>query len=265
LADWWRNERGAVAMSKEEFNARLEGLIAKARALLVAGFGGLEPEETTKAILLEPLFEALGYRRITNFGREFKISLDSVDYLLKSERPLMFVEAKSLHDCLTTSLFEKHRKQVMRYIQNYRLSTEITKMDQPVAWILLTNFAQFDFIRVNETTPTFTFSLKDLWQRRDELWELLALENLEANRIDELYDQQKKAVLDQQFLADLKRWRLLIANGFALRNQKRPLDEITLASQQLLDRFIFCRMLETRRLVQYNKLAQAYNELDPEN
>ena len=62
-------------MSKEEFNARLEGLIGKARELLVAGFGDLEPEETTKAILLEPLFEALGYRRITNFGREFKISL----------------------------------------------------------------------------------------------------------------------------------------------------------------------------------------------
>ena len=80
-----------------------------------------------------------------------------------------------------------------------------------------------------------------------------------ANRIDELYDQQLKASLDQQFLADLKRWRLLIANGFALRNQKRSLDEITLASQQLLDRFIFCRMLETRRLVEYNKLARAYS------
>jgi hypothetical protein len=120
----------------------------------------------------------------------------------------------------------------MRYIQNYRLSPEITKMDRPVAWILLTNFAQFDFIRVNEFTPTFSFKLEDLWRRRDELWELLALENLDANRIDELYDQQKKATLDQQFLADLKRWRLLIANGFALRNQKCPLDDITLASQQ---------------------------------
>ena len=63
-------------------------------------------------------------------------------------------------------------------------------MDRPVAWILLTNFAQFDFIRVNETTPTFSFKLDELWQRRDELWELLALENLDANRIDELYDQQ---------------------------------------------------------------------------
>ena len=147
----------------------------------------------------------------------------------------------------------------MRYIQNYRLSPEVTRMERPVAWILLANFAQLHFIRVNETTPTFSFKLDDLWQRRDEFWELLALENLDANRIDELYDQQKKAGLDQQFLADLKRWRLLIANGFALRNQTRSLDDITLASQQLLDRFIFCRMLETRRLVEYNKLARAYS------
>ena len=182
-----------------------------------------------------------------------------MDYLLKSERPLMFVEAKSLLDCLDKNLFDKHREQVHRYIQNYRLSPEITAMDQPVKWILLTNFAQLHFIRVNEVTPSFSFKLDDLWPRREELWELLARENLEVDRIDEVYDQHKKASLDQQFLTDLKRWRLLIANGFALRNQNRSLDEITLASQQLLDRFVFCRMLETQRLVEYNKLARAYS------
>ncbi len=247
-------------MSKEDFNAQLERLIAKAKELGVSGFGEQEPEEATKTLLLEPLFQALGYLPNTNQVREFKILGDAVDYLLKSDRPLMFVEAKSLHDCPNGSLFEKHREQVMRYIQNYRLSPEVTRMERPVAWIALANIAQFHFIRVNETTPDFSFKLADLWPRREQFWELLALENVDANRIDELYDQQKKAGLDQQFLADLKRWRLLIANGFALRQQARPLEEITLASQQLLDRFIFCRMLETRRLVEYNKLARAYSQ-----
>ena len=247
-------------MSKDDFNSKFEALIASARQLLVSGFADQEPEEATKTLLLEPLFQALGYRPNANQVREFKILGDSVDYLLKSDRPLLFVEAKSLHDCLNANLFDKHRDQVMRYIQNYRLSPEVTRMDRPVAWIVLANFAQFHFIRVNETTPTFSFKLDDLWQRRDLFWELLALENLEANRIDELYDQQKKASLDQQFLTDLKRWRLLIATAFALRQQARSLDEITLASQQLLDRFIFCRMLETRRLVEYNKLARAYSQ-----
>jgi type I restriction-modification system DNA methylase subunit len=247
---------------KEKFFGKLEILIAEARRLKTSGFDEQEPEESTKQRLIEPLLQALGFTSKANYTREFKILGDSVDYLLKSECPLMFVEAKSLLDCLDKNLFDKHREQVHRYIQNYRLSPEITKMEQPVKWILLTNFAQLHLIRVNEITPSFSFKLDDLWPRREELWELLALENLEADRIDELYDQHKKAGLDQQFLADLKRWRLLIANGFALRNQKRSLDEITLASQQLLDRFIFCRMLETQRLVEYNKLARTYSNYE---
>ncbi len=247
---------------KEKFFGKLETLIAEARRLITRGFDEQEPEEATKQSLIEPVLQALGFTSEANYTREFKILGDSVDYLLKSDRPLMFVEAKSLLDCLDKNLFDKHREQVHRYIQNYRLSPEITAMAQPVKWILLANFAQLHFIRVNEVTPSFSFKLDDLWPRREELWELLALENLEANRIDEVYDQHKKAGLDQQFLADLKRWRLLIANGFALRNQKRSLDEITLASQQLLDRFIFCRMLETQRLVEYNKLARTYSNYE---
>ena len=247
-------------MSKADFNAKLEPLIARAKRLLVTGFSaGQEPEEETKQSFLEPLFQALGFDTKTDTRREFKIGADSVvDYLLQSDRPLLFVEAKSLHDCRASSLFDKHQKQVRGYIQNYRLSAEITKMENPVKWLLLTNFAQFHFIRVNEASPVFSFCIDDLWARRDELWEMLARENLDANRLDELYDQQLKARLDQQFLTDLKRWRLLIANGFALRNPQCLLQDITLASQQLLDRFLFCRMLETRRLVEYNKLARAY-------
>ncbi len=91
---------------------------------------------------------------------------------------------------------------------------------------------------------------------------MLALENLEAGRIEELYDQQQQATLDQRFLADLKRWRLMLANAFALQNQTRSLAELTLASQQLLNRFLLCRMLETRRLIEYNKLARAYSHYE---
>jgi type I restriction-modification system DNA methylase subunit len=246
---------------KEQFFAKLETLIAEARRLTTRGFDEQEPEAATCHELILPLLAALGFLK-ENIKPEFKILGDSVDYLLKSERPLMFVETKSLLDCFDKNLFDKHREQVHRYIQNYRLSPEITAMAQPVKWILLTNFAQLHFIRVNEVTASFSFKLDDLWPRREELWELLALENLEANRIDEVYDQHKKAGLDQQFLADLKRWRLLIANGFALRNKNAKLDDITLASQQLLDRFIFCRMLETQRLVEYNKLARTYSNYE---
>src|SRR5271156_5041528 len=105
-------------MSKEKFYVELEALIASAKRLLVAGFREQEPEEATKTLLLEPLFQALGYMPNANQVREFKILGDSVDYLLKSDRPLMFTEAKSLHDNLrrNATLFDKHRDQVLRYI-----------------------------------------------------------------------------------------------------------------------------------------------------
>ena len=245
---------------KELFFTKLKALIAEAKRLQTSGFGEQEPEEATKQRLLEPLFEVLGFPTAKQ-TREFKILGDSVDYLLKSERPLIFVEAKSLLD-KAENLFEEHKEQVLRYIRNYRVSPEQTRMDQPVTWILLTNFAQFHLVRVSEAAPTCSFSLDDLWSRRAELWELLALENLEAGRIEELYDQQHQATLDQRFLTDLKRWRLLIANGFALRNQTRSLAEITLASQQLLNRFLMCRMLETHRLIEWNKLARDFSHYE---
>ena len=249
-----------VATGKERFFATLETLIAKARQLQSRGFDEQEPEAATCNDLIRPFLDALGFRT-ENIKPEFKILGDSVDYLLKSERPLMFVEAKSLLD-KSEDLFIGHHEQVLRYIRNYRVSPEQVQMERPVTWILLANFAQFHFIRVNEDTPTFSFTQDDLWKRRDEIWDLLALENLETGRIEELYEQRHKAGLDQRFLADLKRWRLLLVNGFALRNQTRSLDDITHASQQLLNRFLFSRMLETNQLIEWNKLARAYSHYE---
>jgi type I restriction-modification system DNA methylase subunit len=245
---------------KEQFFAKLAELVALAKDFPPAFFDEAAPEETTKHKLIRPLLKSLGYED-GHIVPEFKIVGDQVDYLLKSDRPLLFLEAKSLIDT-SLDLFEGHRAQVLGYIRNYRVSPEQAQMDRPVTWIVLTNFLQWHFIRVTEEKPSFSFKLNELIPRREELWELLARENAEAGRIEQLYDQSHKADLDKRFLADLKRWRLIIANGFALRNQKRPLEEITLASQQLLDRFIFCRMLETHRLIEWNKLARAYTHYE---
>lgn len=245
---------------KEQFFARLPELVALAKDFPTAEFDEAAPEEVTKRRLIEPFFHALGYQPKELVG-EYSILGDSVDYLVRTGRPLLFVEAKALID-VAPDLFEAHRPQVQRYIRNYRLSPQQAEMERPVTWILLTNFAQFHFLRVNEDAPTFSFRLEELIPRREELWELLAPECLEADRIEELYEQTQKAPLDQRFLADLKRWRLLLANGFAMRNPARPLADLKLASQQLLDRFLFCRMLETHRLLEHNRLARAYSHYE---
>lgn len=100
-----------VETGKENFFAKLESLIAEARRLKVRGFDEQEPEEATKQKLLEPLLQALGFTSEANYTREFKILGDSVDYLLKSSRPLIFLEAKSLLDGPNASLFDRHSPQ----------------------------------------------------------------------------------------------------------------------------------------------------------
>ena len=246
-----------AASSQQQFYDKLDELVRVAKDFIVTGFGDASPEEATKQHLIEPLLMALGYKS-ANYDKEFHILDDDVDYLLKDRRPLMFLEAKSLHDP-AKNLFEKHRKQVIRYIYNYRRTPpDKLRGEEPINWIVLTNFAQWFFIRVHEEVPSFSFTLDNIASRREEFWELLALENVVANRIDELYDQKQKADLDKRFLADLKRWRLIIANGFALRNPDLSINDLTKASQQLLDRFIFCRMLETNRLIEHDTLARRF-------
>jgi len=245
-------------MPKDEFYAKLDALVSAAKQIRRDGtFGPVDPEEATKDKLIDPLLESLGYTAQRR-DKEFHITGEyQVDYLLKRDRPLLLLEAKSLLD-KADDLFKKHQAQVTQYIRNYRFDPYAAKWERPVYWIVLTNFAQFHFIRVNEEVPTFSFRLDELIPRRDELWDLLALENVEHDRIDDIYAERQHADLDKRFLADLKRWRLIIANGFALRNQGRPLADLTKASQQLLDRFIFCRMLETNHLIDHNKLIRQF-------
>jgi adenine-specific DNA-methyltransferase len=242
-----------------DFPQRLQELVDRAKELRRQGIHGVDPEALTKQQLIEPLFQELGYDLKDDVKHEFHILGDQCDYLLQTRRPLLFVEAKSIAD-KSKDLFDKYREQVLRYLRNYRVSPEVVspKMERPVTWLLLTNFAQLHFIRVNEEAPTFSFRFDELERRADEIWELLAPGRLEAGRIEELYDQEQKADLDQRFLVDLKQWRLILANGFGIRNQNASLADLTSASQQLLDRFLFCRMLETHDLIEYNKLARAF-------
>src|SRR5438093_7054636 len=239
-----------------EFPQRIHELVERAKEIRRNGIHGVDPEALTKQQHIQPLLGALGYDLQDDVKHEFHILGDQCDYLLETRRPLLFIEAKSLLD-KSKDLFDAHREQVLRYLRNYRVSPEQVAMQKPVTWLLLTNFAQLHFIRVNEEVPSFSFRLQELEERADELWELLAPERLEADRIEELYDQEHKADLDQRFLADLKQWRLILANGFGIQNQKASLADLTNASQQLLDRLVFCRMLETNGLIEYNKLARA--------
>ena len=64
--------------------------------------------------------------------------------------------------------------------------------------------------------------------------------------IEETKGKKPRAEIDRDFLADLDRWRLLLAQNFALRNPKLSPRELNWAVQQSIDRLIFLRMSEDR-------------------
>ena len=107
------------------------------------------PEEATKSRLLELLLNALGYTPAcrTPEGKIKSLIRTTtwVDYLLKPEagaRPVLMFEAKSLWD---KNVWESSKQQVLDYLRDYSLDIA---NDQPVLWIVLSNFREWICIAV---------------------------------------------------------------------------------------------------------------------
>jgi len=75
------------------------------------------------------------------------------------------------------------------------------------------------------------------------------------------------AEVDVAFLADIERWRELLAKNFAARNDRLEQQELNFAVQRTIDRIIFLRIAEDRGLETYGQLqalsngAQSYGRL----
>jgi hypothetical protein len=248
----------------EQFVETIRTLVTRARTLLAEGkaaaFGDGKPEEATKARLLVPFLEALGYmsEHRTPEGRikSLKGTTEWVDYYLLPEEkrpPIVFVEAKDLFD---TDLWSKHSEQITDYLHNY---SETIGRDDPVKWIILTNFVEWHFLFLSDNEPFWSFTLDDLEDAAPDIFDRLARQNLPRNRLLEFYSERESEDLGARFLADLKIWRLLLANGIRSKQPDLSLSDVRLASQQMLNRLIFTRLLEAFGQEPYYSLVTVYN------
>ncbi len=87
----------------------------------------------------------------------------------------------------------------------------------------------------------------DKW---DKISSVFARESVLRGDFDRFIEGTKKkrgtAEIDKDFLADLDRWRILLAKNIALRNKSLSQREINWAVQLTIDRLIFLRMSEDR-------------------
>ena len=78
------------------------------------------------------------------------------------------------------------------------------------------------------------------------------------------YAESKKvkkgtAEVDAAFLAEIERWRDLLARNFALRNPELSQREFNFAVQKTIDRIIFLRIGEDRGIEPYGQLQALLN------
>lgn len=249
-------------MSLENFQTEVMRLVAEAEQMLRSPREG-KPEDATKSRLLEPLLNTLGYtpecRTPEGKIRSLLRTTTWVDYLLKPEaiaRPVLMFEAKSLWD---KDIWETNKQQVLDYLRDYSLDIA---NDQPVLWIILSNFQEWYVLRLQDKAPFWQFKVEDLKndpELVERLYSCLARENLRSDRLTAYYTENTREGLGARFLADLKIWRAILANGIKVSQPKLSLDRIREASQVILNRFLLIRLLEAfSSEMPYNYLGRIY-------
>ena len=214
----------------------------------------LEAEKRTEDFI-RPLFENLGWKwlsdevtpqqRVRGGGKTTR-----VDYAFRKSgelRASFYLEAKRFSNKLTD---QEHIKQVLGYGKN-----------SGIRWVILTNFEIWrifnsDYFDEPEHAELFdAFSLNDCLKNDEYIARLLLLSRQQGGTALDEYAKKHKKWKESADIEDLLTEQLLDARkklGNAIIEQNLPKfdtgqnieDSIDACVQTILDRIIFCRMLE---------------------
>jgi len=233
-------------MEKQQAKEKIKILVAKYEAEKVAGKIARYSEEETKRGFIEPLFEALGWEFFNKeeVTLEEQISGDRVDYgFYLNGQPKFYLEAKKLSVDLHR---EDYAKQAIRYSWN-----------KGVTWAVLTDFE--GLIIFNALSPEkslagkkyLSFTCEEYATRFDELWRLSKesfgedLLDKEAERVGK---KLQKISVTETLAKDLSECREILTKGFLHWNGKVDPHLIDEGVQKLLNRLIFIRSAEDRKI-----------------
>ena len=231
---------------QKEAKEKIKDLVAKYEAEKAAGKISKYSEEETKRGFIEPLFQALGwdFSSKQEITLEEQISGDRVDYgFYLNGRLKFYLEAKPLKADLHR---EDYAKQAIRYSWN-----------KGVTWAVLTDFESI--IVFNALSPEKTLSGKKYFEipyneyldRFDQLW-LLSKEAFLTGELDKEAEKHGKKLqkisVTEKLAEDLNDCRARLTKAFRQWNTGVDRDLIDEGVQKLLDRLIFIRVAEDRKI-----------------
>lgn len=212
-------------------------------------------EANLRANFVDRLFKILGwdiYNPIEYNREKYVRQAGFVDVgLLIAGNPKLFVEVKRFGAIPKSTERRGDRTPEERQAFKYARQEEIR-------WAVLTNFERLHVFDANEERLILAFDdPQDYVQRLDEL-NRLARHNIERESLEHFASLQAKGEIDRGFLADLMRWRRLLAQDILDRDAdkeailsagKADLDKLRRVVQRILDRLVIIRFADDRELL----------------
>ncbi len=237
-------------------------------------------ETRTRIDFIDPFFRALGwdvdnrgsmaeaYREVIHEDK-VKISgqLKSPDYSFRfNGKRYFFVEAKKPSVNIKDDSDPAY--QVKRYAWNAKLKISIvTDFEE---------FAVYDCTYKPKVSDRVTqarihyFTYKDYLEKFEYIWDTFSKEAVENGSHDKYIQSDSKkgsTSVDEEFLVSLDSWRVLLAKDIYKQNSKLNGDELNFLVQHTIDRIIFLRIAEDRKVENYGsiqncaKLKNSYKAL----
>src|SRR3990167_5949933 len=235
-------------MNKQEAKQQIQKLVEKYERVREAGKVKSYNEAQTRNEFIEPLFEFLGWdmRNLTadnEVTTEENVSGGRVDLAFRlGNIPVIFLEAKAMKVDLDEG---KWAEQAINYSWN-----------KGVTWAVLTDFESIKIFNAEIPPKSISqnlfieLSCLDFVNRFDQLW-LLSKESFEQKLLDKEAEKWGKLIqrkqVGERLFEDLMSWRISLTKEFKKRNDLTE-EELDEGVQRILDRLIFIRTAEDRRI-----------------
>src|SRR3989338_4957593 len=235
---------------KEEAKQEIQKLVEKYQRVLQAGKINSYNEAQSRNEFIEPLFEFLGWdmRNLNTEGEvttEENISGGRVDLAFRlGNIPAFFLEAKAMKVDLDEW---KWAEQAINYSWN-----------KSATWAVLTDFESIKIFNAEIPPKNVSRNLfieihaREFVDRFDQLW-LLSKESFEQRLLDKEAEKwgklTKRKQVGEKLFEDLMSWRTALTREFKKHNNLTD-DELDEGVQRILDRLIFIRTAEDRKIEQ---------------
>jgi len=232
-------------------------------------------EAHIRQMLIDPFFEALGWdvRSAAMVAPQYRevIPEDSLDvegqqkapdYTFRvGTLPKFYVEAKKCGVNIGTDPGPAY--QLRRYGWSAKLAFSIlTDFEELAVYDCTVRPKQSDKAGYKRFLHFRYQEYPDRWR---ELWDIFSREAVWSGAFDQYAASTRKrgtSEVDAEFLKEIEGWRDVLARNIALRNKDLSSDDLNAAVQSTIDRVVFLRMAEDRRLEPYDQLLKLCEQDD---